>query len=277
MDVELLDDPARFLEVSVALRAADPIRTNVLGSVAQSVATGDRRYERCWWWVVRDRGTVVGIAMRTAPFPLALSPMGTAAAAALAGAVTGADPAFPGANGQESTVRALLDALPGAGDQRRWRVASRQLIYELGTLQHPRVPGRARVATEADADVVVAWTEAFHDEIGGHHDEEAVRNRVAAATTYLWIDGDEIVSLAGHAVPVEVPSGVLARVGPVYTPPARRRHGYAGAVTAACSAALLARGARVMLYTDADNPTSNGVYMGIGYQLVGDAVAYEPD
>jgi RimJ/RimL family protein N-acetyltransferase len=60
--------------------------------------------------------------------------------------------------------------------------------------------------------------------------------------------------------------------GPVYTPPAHRRHGYAAAVTANATATALEKGAaQVVLYTDVDNPTSNSVYMSIGYVADHDA------
>ncbi|MBC7462892.1 MAG: GNAT family N-acetyltransferase, partial [Actinobacteria bacterium] len=56
-----------------------------------------------------------------------------------------------------------------------------------------------------------------------------------------------------------------APTGPVYTPPIERRRGYAGALTATLSNELRNGGAKLMLYTDAGNPTSNGVYQKIGY------------
>ena len=48
--------------------------------------------------------------------------------------------------------------------------------------------------------------------------------------------------------------------------PAFRRRGFASAVTAHVTRHLLERGARVMLFTDAANPTSNGIYHDIGYR-----------
>ncbi len=69
----------------------------------------------------------------------------------------------------------------------------------------------------------------------------------------------------------------MARIGPVYTPPAQRRHGYASAVaSAAASADALARRAdQVLLYTDLANPTSNAIYRAIGFEPIGDDVTVE--
>jgi hypothetical protein len=59
------------------------------------------------------------------------------------------------------------------------------------------------------------------------------------------------------------------RVGPVYTPPAERRRGYAGALVAALSQRLLDEGREFcFLFTDLANPTSNHVYQEIGYEPV---------
>jgi predicted GNAT family acetyltransferase len=65
----------------------------------------------------------------------------------------------------------------------------------------------------------------------------------------------------------------VARIGPVYTPPEYRGHGYGSAVTAAATAAVLAAGAVPVLYTDLANPTSNKIYQAIGYRAVADRAA----
>ena len=65
----------------------------------------------------------------------------------------------------------------------------------------------------------------------------------------------------------------MSRIGPVYTPPQHRRHGYASAVTAAASQWALDEGAqRVLLFTDLANPTTNRLYPRIGYRPVYDAL-----
>jgi predicted GNAT family acetyltransferase len=72
--------------------------------------------------------------------------------------------------------------------------------------------------------------------------------------------------MAGHAPLVDTPAGPVGRVGPVYTPPDLRRQGYGAAATAAVVASLEPRCALVMLYADAANPTSNGVYERLGFR-----------
>ena len=76
------------------------------------------------------------------------------------------------------------------------------------------------------------------------------------------------MSLAGWGGPT--PNGI--RVGPVYTPSARRGHGYATALTAELSLRLLAGGRRFcFLYTDLANPTSNVIYERIGYRRIAES------
>ena len=69
------------------------------------------------------------------------------------------------------------------------------------------------------------------------------------------------------------PTGI--RIGPVYTPPEHRRRGYATTLVADLSAWLLEQGHRAcFLYTDLANPTSNRIYVEIGYERVCDAMEF---
>ena len=69
------------------------------------------------------------------------------------------------------------------------------------------------------------------------------------------------------------PGGI--RLGPVYTPPERRRRGYATSLVAEVSARLLESGRRrCFLYTDLANPTSNAIYRRIGYEQVAESAEY---
>jgi predicted GNAT family acetyltransferase len=84
---------------------------------------------------------------------------------------------------------------------------------------------------------------------------------VAAGLAWLWDDGGTTVAGA-------------SRIGPVYTPPAMRGRGYAGALTAHVSRMVLDEGALACLYTDLANPTSNRLYAAIAYEPVADFTRY---
>lgn len=151
------------------------------------------------------------------------------------------------------------------------RLAVAERIYRLERVIPPTgVAGHVRLASKADRDLLVRWVDAFLGEaLERRSVEEAAllvdrSFRTGSRTWYLWEDG-EPVSMAAAGGPT--PNGI--RIGPVYTPPERRRHGYASAVTAATSQAELDKGRRfIFLFTDLSNPTSNKIYQQIGYEPV---------
>ncbi len=285
MEVVLCLTPGQFLADSISYRTAEPIRTNVIGSVAISVVDDVRVYDAYWWWIVRDdHGDVVGAALRTAPFGLQLGPMPVEAAQLLARAVAKVDDEFPWLAGPEALVKAFLRAYGENGSPGSIRGAVRgrkSLLYELIDLVVPDVEGSARPATVDDYDLVARWTLDFHQFIEGvvpapnERDRRSLMERLASGSKRLWCAHGIVVSMAGHASPVATPSGLVTRVGPVFTPAEYRERGYGSAVTASLSATLHEGGSRVMLYADAANPTSNGIYQKIGYRLVDDAVQYD--
>lgn len=114
--------------------------------------------------------------------------------------------------------------------------------------------------------------EAFGDRDAPARDAERwVDARLGGVGGFVLREDGEPVSLAGWGG--RTPNGI--RVGPVYTPPHRRRRGYGSAVTAAVSAEQLEAGRRFcFLHTDLANPTSNRIYVDIGYQAVCDALDY---
>jgi predicted GNAT family acetyltransferase len=149
------------------------------------------------------------------------------------------------------------------------RVAER--IYRLEHVVPPLgVTGTFRLATSADRDLLAAWVDAFLLEALDRADPDEAAAlvdrsfRAGTRTWYLWEDG-EPVSAAAAGGPT--PNGI--RIGPVYTPPERRRRGYASALVAATSQVQLDKGRRfIFLFTDLANPTSNKIYQAIGYEPV---------
>jgi predicted GNAT family acetyltransferase len=69
------------------------------------------------------------------------------------------------------------------------------------------------------------------------------------------------------------PAAGVSRIGPVYTPPEHRRHGYGSAVTARAAFDILDQSAVAVLYTDLGNPTSNKIYRDLGFRPVADRLS----
>jgi uncharacterized protein len=230
---------------------------------------------------VTEAGRVVAAGIMTPPWNIVLSCVDdpdalTALAADLdAGGVT-----VPGTTSPVDSARSFARLwCDSHGLESRLVVAER--IYRLERVISPvDVSGSARVATEGDRDLLVAWVDAFIGEALERRgpDEASVlvdrAFRTGSRTWYLWEDG-EPVSMAAAGGPT--PNGI--RIGPVYTPPELRGRGYASAVTAYASQTELDKGRRfIFLFTNLANLTANRIYQQIGYEPVIDVdqIAFEP-
>jgi predicted GNAT family acetyltransferase len=98
-------------------------------------------------------------------------------------------------------------------------------------------------------------------------DHETLLRRIDAGLVWLWArdDGRRV-----HMTAANPPSLGVTRIGPVYTPPEERGRGWATAAVAAVSRRILDAGEVPCLFTDQANPTSNRVYVALGYQPVAD-------
>lgn len=274
-----------FLDATATYRAAEPVRTNILGSVATSVLARARHYDAYWWWLVYSaNGDVVGAAFRTAPFGLQLAPMPLEAATPLAAAVAREDDEFPWFGGDADVASRFLRAYErtgSPGSSRRFVPGVTSVLYELGDLVIPPVDGEYRVATLDDLDLVARWLREFQDFVGdiahapSDRDREMLRMRLEEETMRLWCVQGTPVAMAGFATPVETAAGSVTRIGPVFTPEDLRGHGYGAAVTAQLSDELVHRGSRVMLYADANYPISNRAYQKIGFRALREVVQYD--
>jgi len=256
-------DAAAFLAATQAFRAQEPVLTNILGSVAAGVVAG-RRYERELWLTV-DRPDIVGVAMRTAPWNLSVSPMDEDAARALGRFVAIEDPDLPGITGPRSVVDAVLE---GLAPSRTPRTIIIEVARVLADFRPPDpVDGSARRAAVADRDLVMTWHREFGEDVGLplHELEGAVDTAIANGSLWLWIVDGNPTAMAGHALPVAVPSGMVTRVGPVFTAPSVRGRGYGTAITAHVTARLRDSGATVMLFADAANARTNAIYQRLGF------------
>jgi RimJ/RimL family protein N-acetyltransferase len=291
----IMADPAGFAErVDTAVRR-DPVSCSVLATNVRAALQGSRAPNSRWVLVETDPpgthppvghpagGDVVLAGMLMPPHPLWLTPVfGPPAeqatellARTLVTAPDGPGPALPGVRGVIGSATPFARAWQRlTGIPHEIRMAQR--MFELTDLVEPRgVSGAGRPADLTDRDLCIDWMHAFHaeavpDEVAGDV-ARVVERRIALHGFSLWEDGERPVSLAGTSAVV---AGV-ARIGPVYTPPHLRGHGYGAAVTATASRAGFAAGAtRCMLLTDLANPTSNALYPRLGYRPVGDAVHY---
>jgi hypothetical protein len=149
-----------------------------------------------------------------------------------------------------------------------------QRIYKLTELVEPAyADGCLRSANLDDQEIVIAWAAAFHEEAVGdllpREHYQRYRERIQNGDIFLWDDRGP-VSMVAKTRPTQ--QGIS--IGAVYTPPEKRNHGYATSCVAALSKRLLEHYEFCTLYTDLSNPTSNSIYMKIGYKQHSDSVQY---
>jgi len=225
------------------------------------------------WWTEPD-GEVSASASITPPWPLLIETMPDQAIRPLVEALrSNPDVSVVGVNGPTDLAASFAVVWRAATGQRAV-VHDAIRLFRLGSLRAPKVfpRGSARAAGEGDVPLLIDWFTRFGEEVHGPmvRIEENVRQRIKFGSISIWCDEDgAAVSIAGHAVPA---AGV-ARIGPVFTPSAQRGRGYAGAITHVVSEQVLEKGLRAVLFTDQANPTSNALYMRLGYVPVTDRLS----
>jgi uncharacterized protein len=274
VEVVKLADPVEFLERAAPM-LADEARHNLILGLAATLRDNPTLYDERELWLVLEDGEAAGAALRTPPYNLVLGGGSSEAFEALARKAG----VLPGAVGVVPEIDAFVAAYERVHGVRS-EPKVEQGVYALDAVVPPATPpGGPRTATAADRPLLVSWWGEFGVESLGaleQDEEQNGRNVDHRLTTpgngiVLWEVGGEPVSVVGYGSPT--PTGV--RIGPVYTPREHRRHGYASALTAHVSAEQLAAGrAFCFLYTDLANPTSNKIYVEIGYRRVADAIQY---
>jgi uncharacterized protein len=280
MELKVLfsEDPAFVLGRADKFLSSEPVLHNLILSILHSrVAQRDPgRY-----WMALDGEESVGVVLQSPlEYPATLTPMRPWAVQAIVDAIAEAGVTLPGVNGDAATAASFAGqwserfksaAVPFQGTR----------LYEL--LELGEVPstesylqqGHLRQAGAGDRRLMILWIRAFQDEIGESANDTELRvdRALAAGQIWLWDQNGETTSMALGREPVQ---GVV-RLSGVYTPPEKRKHGYAGACVHGLSKHLLGRGHRCILYTDLGNPTSNSIYRRIGYKAVAEALRYRFD
>ena len=272
MEVERVDGVADYLELVRPLLSRATARHNLILGILDVLRRRPETYPGFHLWAVRDRDGVVGAAIQTPPYNLALArPTDETALPPLAGAIHRAGVRLPGVVGGVPEAEAFAEAwidLAGGTTQ----TITRQGIYELTAVRDDgHAEGAPRIATEADIGLIAEWHDAFIaeavPEFTGDRASRArrVRSTIEEGGYWLWEAGARPVAMTGSSP--APPEGI--RVGPVYTPPEERGHGYATALVAHVSRAALEGGRRACyLHTD----LSNAMYQRIGYDRVCDAI-----
>lgn len=269
-------DARTFQQLVGPFLAAREAENNLTIGLVDGMVRGRSWGPDVYFGAVRDGDRVVGAALRAGLYLIVTAGTTDPALRLLIDDALRATPGAPGIVGPKDLTRKAVDLWTAKTGQRA-RVQMAERIYRLSRVIPPRpVSGRMRAAASADLELLAAWFQAFVAESQPWLDaslelaRENARRWVDGGAFRVWDDGGA-VSMAGAAGPT--PNGI--RVAAVYTPPEKRRRGYASALVAALSQEQLDAGKRFcFLFTDLANPTSNKIYMDIGYEPVIDVDQY---
>ncbi|MBN2112742.1 MAG: GNAT family N-acetyltransferase [Acidimicrobiia bacterium] len=282
MQAQSVSSAAEFLERAGPLLNADEARHNLILGLAWTLHDRPEVYPEFRLWVVEEEGGPAAAALMTPPHNLVLADAADPGALPLlAAAVRGSGVPVPGVLGNRPTVDDFNRAWAALGGVTPiLRMAEGVFALERVRPVVP-APGRPRPALPGERNLILDWLAAFFaeampwepspPEMAARMVDYRLESQTGDDGLWLWEDRGEAVSLVGFGG--RTPGG--QRIGPVYTPPGRRRRGYGTALVAAVSTWLLGHGrCRCFLYTDLANPTSNAMYRRIGYEQVAEAAQF---
>lgn len=268
--VRFLEDPAAVLDLAKDFLLAEPVFHNLILTLLE---TRVKYPEPGRYWVAMQSNRVAGVVFQSPlHFFASLSRMEKKTIAALVAAIRGDGVMLPGVNGEAVTAASFAGHW---AEQTKSAATPQQGIrlYKLTELREiPRADGYLRAAALADRDLLVAWQHGFSAEAEGEVAPDValhVDKRLAAGQLWIW-EADGPASMAASVGP----AGGVFRIAAVYTPPEKRRKGYAAACVHELSRSLVEKGYGCLLYTDLGNPTSNGIYQRIGYEAVAEILRY---
>ena len=268
--VVFTEDAAFVLGRAGVFLSSQPVLHNLILSILhERVAHGDPgRY-----WMAIQRDDTVGVAVQSPlTFAATLTPMEPAVAAAMADAIAEARVALPGIGSEAATAAIFAGQWSERSKSAATPFQGNRLYQLVRIARAPGIEGKLRQAGPSERSLMILWTRAFEQEIGESASDAELRvdKGMAAGRLWFWDRGGEAVSMAVSREPL---LGVV-RISGVYTPPEKRKHGYAAACVHAFSKRLSDAGYRCILYTDLGNPTSNSIYRQLGYRAVAEALRY---
>ena len=217
-----------------------------------------------------DGGDVLLAALYAPPFPIVLYERGNcptdAAVERLSHELKAMNHDFPGVFAQQALAHRFASAYAGEGNYRSTALNHVMRLDQLAKI--PEVLGRFRAIEVGDLHFLPYWNRAMEADCGMPpcdilEESRRLASLIGKDTHFIWENANgQPVAQAAHGRSTQ--SG--ASIKHVYTPPHFRNNGYATAVVAALSGALLMRGYRFCcLFADAENPASCDIYHKVGY------------
>jgi predicted GNAT family acetyltransferase len=153
-------------------------------------------------------------------------------------------------------------------------VQKNQKIYRLKKVEKKtNTNGKLRKIIEKDHNTIKEWVYQFCNEtnqpISLEEADKKAKVMINKGNLVAWEVNGELVSMACSTRPTQ--NNIT--ISYVYTPLSERKKGYASDCVSVFTQSLLDQGYKtISLYTDLSNPTSNKIYIQIGYEAIMDSV-----
>jgi predicted GNAT family acetyltransferase len=280
MNVVTYASAGEFLNTISELLQTNEARFGLIYGIARRAEADPHYYgkENPWFATVDDGIDISTIAWRTSPFPVGFAwnkGNPEKVVPPLVEAVNRRWPELTGAAGHREITDPFAKHWCESNNVEIQSTMA-QRIYSLTTV-NDILPssGRIRLANISDRELITTWIQAFYTDIygrvPGNLPVTTIADRTDEGDIFIWEDDHNPVSMTIKGRPTEHSVAITT----VYTPPEFRRYGYATACVAAVCREILDNGYDFCtLYTDLSNPTSNSIYMKIGFQSVCDSVEY---
>ena len=229
---------------------------------------------------ILERGKAVGVAMMIPSYGgIILSRIGTkneAAVVPLVRYLREIDVQISGIIGPAVEAQAFSDCWVEGMLDVSARISMRMRIFEARSVADlPLSPGKLRLARPEDHPLMARWITDYSETVG-----KPISFDIAKSWTETLIQNQQL-----HIWDIEGPVSIAAVDRPtrngiaihsVYTPPEHRNNGYATSSVLLLTQKMLTDCySFCCLYTDLSNPTSNSIYVKIGYVPVADALMFD--
>ncbi len=277
MIVNRYHDPTEFSKITQSSFLKNETANNLILGLSQLLNTDPSRYKDPFMLTVIENGDLLSAALMTPPFPLLIhaEQSNPKVYRELINYCVKEKIHVPGVNGR-SEYSDLFAACWSNITHQTVTLTMALRVYELTQGSFPRTPpGKFYLASKEDISIVTKYFYAMqqeaHPDMPHHENSERVLKMIEQDSVFLWKVNDKPVSIALSTRP----TGHAICISGVYTPPQERKKGYASACVAHLSQYLLAKGYQsINLFTDLSNPTSNDIYMQIGFRPICDYHRY---
>jgi uncharacterized protein len=275
MNLNVFTDARKFDKLVRPVLLKEEAENNLPVGLLDQIIVG--RYEDPFLAVLEEQDTIAAVLVRTPPHYLIVTVFGEEKIEEIGQIlwdyIDSHGIHFPGFIGNKKATVPLAEfwsektSLP-------YDVNMRQRIYRLDHLNDISISeGKMEMADTGDVNLVTEWLMGFTEDtpetpIPKEDACKRAMEMLEEKSVFFWkVDGVP-VSMARRARKTD--NGITVNF--VYTPKGYRRKGYGRSVVAKLSSMLLETNKFCTLYTDLDNPTSNKIYMEIGYKPVCDSM-----